>query len=194
MENLSDEQLRLIFRAFNRFMLLLWKLGLAKWGNGTEFGGYIMVLNHTGRKSGLKRQTPINYAEIDGDIYCTAAFGSRADWYLNIMANPLVELWLPDSRWAGEAEDASEMPDGPYLLRQVIIASGFAGPLFGVNPKQMSDEQFAELLESYKLVRIRRTAPVTGPGGPGELAWIWPLTTLVLLIKLMMKGKRRRRS
>ena len=194
MENLSDEQLRLIFRAFNHFMLLLWKLGLAKWGNGTEFGGYIMVLNHTGRKSGLKRQTPINYAEIDGDIYCTAAFGSRADWYLNIMANPLVELWLPDSRWAGEAEDASKMPDGPYLLRQVIIASGFAGPLFGVNPKQMSDEQFAELLESYKLVRIRRTAPVTGPGGPGELAWIWPLTTLVLLIKLMMKGKRRRRS
>ena len=79
MENISDERLRTMFRAFNRFMMLLWKLGLGKWGNGTKFGGFIMVLKHTGRKSCLIRHTPVNYTIVDGDVYCTAAMGKRAE-------------------------------------------------------------------------------------------------------------------
>lgn len=180
----------MIFKAFNRFMLLLWRLGLGSWGNGTEFGGSLMVIKHTGRKTGLTRHTPVNYAIVDGEIYCTAGFGVVSDWYRNIMANPEVEVWLPEGRWAGVAEDVSEEENSVYHLRKVIIASGFAGPLFGINPKQLSDQELGELFESYRLIRIRRLVPATGPGGPGELSWVWPAATFILLWLLVRRRKR----
>ncbi|MCK5429323.1 MAG: nitroreductase family deazaflavin-dependent oxidoreductase, partial [Anaerolineales bacterium] len=101
LEQISDQQLRRLFKSFNRFMLLLWRLGLGSWMKWPEFSGAIMVVKHTGRKTGLTRYTPLNFAVVDGDIYCTAGFGAGADWYRNILANPQVELWLPDERWIG---------------------------------------------------------------------------------------------
>ena len=136
---ISEHRLRQVFRGFNRFMLLLWRLGLGAWGNGTSFGGSVMVIKHTGRRTGLQRQTPVNYTIVDGDIYCTAGFGKSSDWYLNIMADPEVEVWLPDSRWAGFAEDVTNEANSHFIFRQVLFASGFAGPLFGVNPRKLSD-------------------------------------------------------
>jgi deazaflavin-dependent oxidoreductase (nitroreductase family) len=180
LSTLSSESLRRLFKKFNRFMLLLWRLGLGGWGNGTRFGGQVMVIKHTGRKTGLTRHTPLNYALIEQDMYCTAGFGVSADWYRNLMSDPHTELWLPDGRWSGQAEDVTSATDAAAILRQVIIASGFAGPLFGVNPKHLSEQDLAELLNEYRLIRIRRTAAVTGPGGPGDLAWIWPLTTFLM--------------
>ena len=189
----SDERLRQLFKAGNRFMVLLFRLGLGGWGNGPQTS-QVMVLVHKGRKSGLLRRTPVNYAIVDDVIYCTAAFGSRADWYRNVVADPRVQVWLPDDWYAGEAEEVS--PDDPQrlaLLRQVLIASGFAAPLFaGVNPKTISDEKLAEISAPYRLIRIYPTEACTGPGGPGDLAWVWPATTFVLLGLLLLGGRRKR--
>lgn len=188
--NVTEDRLRRIFKAFNRFMVLLFRLGLGSLGNGTKYGGYVMVIKHIGRKTGLTRLTPVNYATVDGDIYCTSAFGSVADWYLNIIADPQVEVWLPDGRWAGIAEDVTSDENGAFYLRQVIIASGFAGPLFGVNPKHLSDQDFEGLLQSYRLIRIRRVNALTGAGGPGDLSWIWPLATFILLSLLLSRRRK----
>ena len=188
--SVSEDNLRMIFKPFNRFMLLLWRLGLGAWGNGTSFGGSLMVLKHTGRKTGLIRQTPVNYTIIDGDIYCIVGFGKGSDWYLNIMANPEVEVWLPDSRWAGAAEDVTDMENGHFIFRQVLIASGFAGPLLGFNPKELSDLDLINLLESYRLIRIRPANALTGPGGPGDLAWVWPAATVALLGLLLFRRRK----
>jgi deazaflavin-dependent oxidoreductase (nitroreductase family) len=190
----SIERLRVVFKAFNRFMILLWRLGLGAYGNGTRLGGYIMVIKHIGRKTGLPRLTPVNYALVEGDVYCTSGFGEASDWYRNLQSNPAVEVWLPDGRWAGVAEDATALPNRVDLLRRVIIASGFAGPLFGVNAKNLTDADFERLLASYRIVRIRRTAALTGRGGPGDLAWVWPLSTFILLFLLSRRGKRRGHS
>jgi deazaflavin-dependent oxidoreductase (nitroreductase family) len=120
-------------------MLLLWRLGLGSWGNPTEFGGAVMVIKHTGRKSGLPRLTPVNYAILDGEIYCTAGFGSRADWFRNIQVHPQVEVWLPDGRRLGVAQDVTVSAERLPVFRAVLVASGFAAPLFGVNPRVLSD-------------------------------------------------------
>jgi deazaflavin-dependent oxidoreductase (nitroreductase family) len=188
--NINADQLRGIFKVFNRFMMLLWRLGLGSWGNGTEFGGSLMVIKHTGRKTGLVRHTPVNYAISDGEIYCTAGFGVISDWYRNVMTNPQVEVWLPDERWDGIVEDVTDEENNVHYFRKVLIASGFAGPLFGANPKHLSDQDLERLLENYRLIRIRRVSPVTGPGGPGELSWVWPVATFILLWLLVRKRKR----
>jgi deazaflavin-dependent oxidoreductase (nitroreductase family) len=188
--NRTSEKLRQGFKLFNRFMLLQWRLGLGGWLNIWPEGfGRILVITHTGRKTGMRRRTPVNYALVEGDIYCTAGFGQGSDWYRNILKNPQVEVWLPEGWWSGTAEDVSDSPERLLLLRQVLIASGFAARLAGINPHKISDSGLDQATQEYRLVRIRRAAACTGPGGPGELAWIWPLATWILL-PLALRRKR----
>ena len=149
------DSLRKIFRTMNRFMVFMWKIGLGKAINSWPAGfGRIMVIKHRGRKSGREYLTPTNYAIVDGEIYCTAGFGSISDWYRNILVYPRVELWLPEGKRMACAEDISNSPHRLFLLRQVIIASGFAGPLFGVNPKNLNDEQLHKVSKNYRLVHF----------------------------------------
>ena len=188
-----EASLRRGFRTFNKFMLMFFRLGLAGpfMGNGTRWGGWIMVLSQRGRKSGLLRRTPLNYAIFGEDVYCTAGFGAQADWYRNIQANPNVEVWLLEGRWAGVAEDVSDSPQRLELLRKVLIASGFASLAAGIDPVKLTDDELDTVTKSYRLVRIRRTSPLTGPGGPGDLAWVWPLATFLLLPLAVRRSKRK---
>ena len=182
MESSSDRYLAQGFRYFNRFMLAMWRLGLGSWVNlWPDVGGRIMVLTHIGRRTGIRRRTPVNYAIVDGEIYCTAGFGQTSDWYRNVMAHPDVQVWLPDSWWTGKAEEVAGADSRLPLMRQVLIASGFAAYAAGIDPRQMTDQELDAATAEYRLLRIRRTAPCTGPEGPGDLAWVWPLAVFVLL-------------
>jgi len=187
----TAKKLQVGFRYFNRFMLLMWRLGLGLWINAwPKVIGRILVITHVGRKSGLKRRTPANYAIIDGDAYCMAGFGRISDWYRNIKANPNVEVWLPDGWWQGVAEEVADPEKRLRLLRQVLVASGFAAFAIGINPYHITDQDLEAVAGEYRLLRIRRTAERTGQNGPGDLAWVWPLATMLLLPLVL----RRRRS
>ncbi len=188
----TEERLRQGFKYFNRFMLFMWRLGLGGWLNAWPQGlGRYLVLTHIGRKSRLIRRTPVNYAQVNGEIYCTAGFGQMSDWYRNIQATPNVEVWLPDGWWAGNVEDISEADNRLPILREVLIASGFAAVLAGVNPRKLGDDELDQLTRPYRLLHLRREQPCTGPGGPGDLAWVWPLLTMILLPLVFLRSKRK---
>lgn len=191
LEGKTEETVRQAFKQLNKFMLLIWRLGLGSMLNmWPSVGGRIMVLTHTGRKSGLKRKTPVNYAEIDGDIYCTAGFGKLADWYRNIKANPNIEIWLPDGWWTATAEEVTDAEKRLPIMREVLIASGFAAQAMNIDAHSISDEALDHATEKYRLLRIKREAARTGADGPGDLAWIWPLSTCILLLLLLFPKKR----
>ena len=147
--------LRKVFHSMNRFMVWMWKMG---WGKAIKVWpagfGRIMIIKHRGRKSGKEYLTPVNYALVNGQIYCTAGFGSISDWYRNMLVHPQVQLWLPEGKNLYCAEDISDSPDRLFLLRQVIIASGFAGPLFGINPKTLDDQQLDAISKDYRLIQF----------------------------------------
>ena len=186
-----EAKLRLYFKRGNPLMLGLWRLGLGQWLNAwPEYGGRIMVLTQTGRKTGRRHRTPLNYALVDGEAYCLAGFGSIADWYRNVMKNPQVEVWFPDGWWAGTAEDVSDSEARLGILREVIIASGFAGRIFGFDAQKMTDEELDAATTKYRLLHIKRTEARTGAGGPGDLAWVWPLATMILLPMALSRRKR----
>jgi deazaflavin-dependent oxidoreductase (nitroreductase family) len=149
-----------------------------------------MVITHTGRKTGLKRHTPVNYTIVDGEVYCTAAMGSISDWYRNIMANPEVEVWLPNGWWAGVAEEVTDAGIRMPLLRQVLVDSGFAARAAGIDPATLTNEELDTMTSDYCLIHIRRTEARTGPAGPGDLSWVWPLATMILLPLVLFRRKR----
>jgi len=185
--SIAGQRLLKFFRYLNRFMLAMWRLGLGRSVNGwPSVGGRILVLTHVGRRTGIRRRTPLNYAIVGGDVYCTAGFGSGSDWFRNILANPEVEIWLPDGWWAGTARDISDSEKRIELLRKVLIGSGFAAWLAGIRPRTDPDEKFTALTAEYRLLRIQRSHGLTGRGGPGDLAWVWPLATMILLLILLL--------
>jgi deazaflavin-dependent oxidoreductase (nitroreductase family) len=168
----TEQNLRQMFRRFNRFMLLMWRLGLARFINiWPNVGGRIMVIQHIGRKTGQVRQAPVNYAEINGEVYCTAGFGAVSHWYRNLLAHPDVEIWLPNGRFHAHAQDITAEPETLPILRQVLSNSGFAATAVGVHPKTMSDAELATATASYRLIRFTKTQPAAGKA---DLLWVWP--------------------
>jgi deazaflavin-dependent oxidoreductase (nitroreductase family) len=189
-----EEQLRQGFKYLNRFMLLMWRLGLGPLLNmGPVMAGRYMIITHTGRKSGMKRRTPVNYALVDDEVYCTAGFGGVSDWYRNIIANPQVEVWLPDGWYAGIAEEVTHPEARLPLLREVLIGSGFAAYAAGLDPKQMTDQELEATTKEYRLIHIRRVAARTGKDGPGDLVWVWPLVVMILLPLVFFRRSSGRR-
>ena len=175
----TEQSLRQLFRRFNRFMLLMWRLGLGRFINiWPEVGGRIMVIQHIGRKTGQVRQTPVNYAAVAGEIYCTAGFGAVSHWYRNLLAQPDVEIWLPNGRFHAHAQDVTDQPNTLPILRQVLINSGFAATAVGVHPKTMSDAELAAVTQSYRLIRFTRQQPAEGGA---DLLWVWPALVALLL-------------
>jgi deazaflavin-dependent oxidoreductase (nitroreductase family) len=187
-----EEQLRQGFKYFNRCMLLMWRLGLGPMLNmGPVMAGRYMVITHTGRKSGLKHRTPVNYAVVDDEVYCVAGFGGASDWYRNIIADPQVEVWLPDGWYAGIAEEVMHPEARLPLLREVLIGSGFAAYAAGLDPRQMTDQEIDAVTKEYRLIHIRRVAARTGKDGPGDLVWVWPLLVLCLLSLVLLQRTKR---
>ena len=183
-----------VFRRVNPAMVALWRLGLGRlinmWPSGS---GRILVVGHTGRRTGLRRWTPLNYTESDGSIYCVAAYGKGSDWYRNITADPRVEVWPPGQRWLGLVEDVSDVPERVRLIRKVLRASGFAARAAGLDPKHMDDETFAAATSSYRLLQIRPATggrPLPEHPRPGDLAFWWAAP--VAAAALWAAGRRTR--
>ena len=89
---------------------------------GTMFGGPVLLLNTTGRKSGQRRTTPLIYA-MDGEDFVLIASNGGASkhpaWYLNLMANPDATVEIGDREVRVRAEEAS--PEDKERLWQKMV-------------------------------------------------------------------------
>ncbi|MEW5830483.1 MAG: nitroreductase family deazaflavin-dependent oxidoreductase [Chloroflexota bacterium] len=152
----AEERLRRSFKVLNKFMVFMFRIGLGWMINfWPAVVGRIMVIRHVGRKSGRALYVPVNYAVVDGEIYCMSGFG-ESHWYRNLVAHPEVELWLPRGRKEAIAEDVSDSPERAKIIRALVIASGFAAGAFGgINARKDSDERIAELTQPYRLLHFR---------------------------------------
>jgi deazaflavin-dependent oxidoreductase (nitroreductase family) len=127
-------------------------------GLGPLVGKIILLLTTTGRKTGLKRVTPLQYEEIDGKYYLGAARGLKADWVCNIQANPQVEVRVKSLTFQGQAEvvtDPCQMADfvEVRLQRHPFIIGLIMQKAHGL-PKRPSREQLERLAEKETLVII----------------------------------------
>lgn len=183
------EAMRRGLNQMNRGMVPLWRLGLGRTMDICPgISGRLLVLEHVGRRSGTKYRSPVNYATVGDDLYVLAAFGKKTHWYRNILAAPDVAVWLPDGRWLARAEEASDDPRRLEHVREVLVSSGFAAPLIGLHPRQMSDEALDEATSLYRLLRIRPVRTQAGPDGPDDLVWVW--LALGVACALLLLGRR----
>jgi len=73
-------------------------------------GTHTLLLTTTGRKTGEKRELPLIYGK-HGDAYLVVASKGGADtppaWYLNLKANPEVEVQVKGERFKARAREAT---------------------------------------------------------------------------------------
>jgi len=114
-EKVTELQLpRGISRLAFRLPISLYHLGLG-WLMGTRF----VLLTHTGRKSGLSRQTVlevVRYDKASGVCIIASGWGVKSDWYQNISANPKVIFQVRNKHSSGIAERLSPDAGGQELL------------------------------------------------------------------------------
>jgi deazaflavin-dependent oxidoreductase (nitroreductase family) len=180
------ETVRRGFNLMNQGMVPLWRLGLGRVMNGwPEVAGRMLVLEHVGRRSGTDYRTPVNFATAGGDLYCLAACGEKTHWYRNSLAAAEIAVWLPDGRWVASVEDASDEPGRLDVMRQVLIDSGFAARLIGLEPHQMSDEDLDQATSTYRLLRIHPLRKEASEDGPGSLVWVWAFGAIVATLSVL---------
>lgn len=77
--------------------------------DGTYMGVPSLLLTTRGRRSGKLRRTALMYAEDAGRYLLVASNGGSAThpaWYLNLAADPEVEVQVRDDRFTGRARTA----------------------------------------------------------------------------------------
>jgi len=87
------------------------------WWNGVP----TLILTTTGRKSGRRSSTPLIFGQ-HGDDYLVVASRGGADqppaWYLNLQANPEVEVQVLGDKFSARARTATA-DEKPALWRQM---------------------------------------------------------------------------
>lgn len=131
-------------------------------GLGPLVGRIILLLTTTGRRSGKKRVTPIQYELIGGDYYVGAARGQKADWVRNIQANPQVEVRVGAQHFWANAEvvnDPCRFADflEVRLARHPRMVGLIMQKAHG-SPRRPSREQLEELAKTETLVILH---PIT---------------------------------
>lgn len=174
--------LRFIFHQLNKFFMV----PAFRWGFGrfigTPIGGYVMVLKTIGRKTGLVRYAPVNYALLDGNIYCLSGFGKVAHWYRNIQATPQLDVILPSVTLSGTADTVTDQDEWLTACRQILKNSGFAGLMAGINAWTVSDEDLLEKGSEMIVLRITPNGVFSGAADPGGKLWLWMTLATVLVI------------
>ncbi len=143
--------LRLLLRA----PVLLYRLRL-----GWLLGERVLLLTHTGRRSGLRRDTPLEVVRHDpatGAYYVVAAWGRESDWLRNVLQTPRVRVTVGRRRFDATA---SPLPPGeaerelrdyarrhPTAMR--VIAERVGCRLNGVG------EDYRALAEKVAVVALR---------------------------------------
>lgn len=131
---------------------LLYALGL-----GPLVGRFILLLTTTGRKSGVKRVTPLQYELIKGDYYIGSARGIQSDWYRNIKANPDVGVRVKSLEFNAKAEtvtDTARIADFlNFRLQNHPLMVGLMMKLHGL-PMRPSRSQLDELTKILAMVIV----------------------------------------
>ncbi len=105
-------------QAFNRKIIEEFRANHGVVGGPFE-GAPMILVTHTGAKSGTERTTPLVHTR-DGERYVIIASKGGApdnpDWYHNLKANPRATVEVGDERFEAEVEVYTEGPERNRLF------------------------------------------------------------------------------
>jgi len=145
-----------VLRAFYRFPIYLYKAGL-----GWLLGGRVLMLTHTGRKSGLPRYVVLEVVEHrQGEWFVAAAYGERADWYRNVRVNPNVTIDFRGRKTPAVAE-VVPVSQGAAVLSDYALRHPKAARQLGKMMHLPIDQDAGAAAEKIPIVRLTAAGDTT---------------------------------
>jgi len=157
---IGNKKPRGLLRLGFRLPIWLYRLNLG-WILGERF----LLLTHTGRKSGLVRQTVIEVVRHDKetDVYLVASgFGHKSDWFLNVKQNPNVTITVKQrtlsvrARLLSESDSAKELLN--YAKRHPIAFRELSMILTGKSI-EATEENCRQFAESAPIIAFESNEP-----------------------------------
>lgn len=183
-----------LHRAFvpiNRVMAPILDAGLGPWISN-PVTGYLMLLRTRGRRTGLVRAAPLGYVILDGSIYCCAGFVERTTWYLNLLADPRVEVVLPGRTLTATAAPVTEPGEWVRAYRALMGSLGLTSRLVMGDLGRIDDATLRRTHAGLPLVRITPTGLAAGELDPGGRFWLVSLGMWLAALGGVARWRRRR--
>ena len=113
--------------------------------NGGKVGGPfegapVLLLHHTGAKSGTERVNPLMYQRVGGSVAIFASKGgapSNPDWYYNLAAHPDTTIEVGTGTVKVSAREATPEERAPIWEKQKESYPGFAEYETNAAPRQI---------------------------------------------------------
>jgi deazaflavin-dependent oxidoreductase (nitroreductase family) len=190
---------RTAFRYGNRYVMVpVHRAGLAAW-LGNPLTGWQLLLTTTGRKSRLRRSTPLGYLVADGAAWVMAGYGASTLWYQNLLADARVEVLVPArAPFAAEATETLDPAIRTRIIPRLVRSMALPGTMIGCLPWSATDETIVGLTAWVPLIRLSPadgSVLVAGPDDPGGLGWTWRtlVTTIAAAGVMQLLSDRRLR-
>ena len=172
-------------------MLLRLPVGLWRVGLGPLAGRVWMVVTTTGRSSGLPRHTVVYPHVIGGRTYLWCPYGGRAQWYRNLVADPIATV---QSHRGTHAVRAVPLTDEAEAVTVASELHRFAASFFGSYlASQGLSDTIEDIVPNWQRLHLRRLEPTQETGPPpleADLAWVWLVPASALVLALMARRRR----
>lgn len=176
-----------------RLPIMLQRLGLG-WLLGFA---PLMVMTTRGRKSGMPRFTTVEYRRHGSKLYVVSGFGTRPQWYQNLICDPVVTLKIGRKIYYAQAhpvEDRSEALRALYMFRRILSIMGIAASDGADNESRsgaaVSYYALPDRVHEFTIVRFELRDLTSGlPAVPTERLWVWPALAAVGLLVEAVRRK-----
>jgi deazaflavin-dependent oxidoreductase (nitroreductase family) len=145
---------RAFFRLFNKYIVVPAFQNRLGWIISNSITGHIIVLKTIGKKTGQIRYSPVSYSVEGKTIYCYQGKRLKGQWYLNLIANPRVEVLTTKGRFVGYAQEVNDISEKLLAMKLILKDSGLSGFVYGFNPHTASDDMIQEKIEDIAVVKI----------------------------------------
>ena len=141
----------------------MWFNPIMKWLIRSPFHGAVsksmLVIGYTGRKSGRRYETPVNYVREGADLLITSY--QQRTWWRNMLGGVPVTVWLAGKQMQANAEVYSELADVAHYLGAYLEHVPQQARYFNVALDEQghpAPEQVAQAAKERVIVRVRFNA------------------------------------
>jgi len=175
------------FKVVNRWLAgPMLRAGLGSWLS-SPLTGSMLLLRTTGRSSGRPRDVPLGFLVRDGAIYVCAGMGPATHWYRNLLADPRVEVILPDgAAVTGLARPVTDPDEWHRVFPGFVASLGIVGRSTLGDLHAAAPERLQAIRDSLPFIRIRVTGLAAEAGHPtgwggllARAAMTWLSITLI---------------
>jgi deazaflavin-dependent oxidoreductase (nitroreductase family) len=130
MSKLEERAFRVVGPVFGGLHTWLYRVSDGNIGGRFAGGAPVLLLTTTGRRSGKPRTSPLLYVRDGEKLVVVASKGgapTHPAWYLNLNANPEVEVQLGNERKKMRAETCTAEQKARYWQRLRAVYPGYQG-------------------------------------------------------------------